>query len=77
MLMVSCPHCGARDESEFVCVGEPRLRPDAVLDERAWSDALYTRANLKGLAEELWFHKHGCRQWFRLTRDTSTGRFAR
>jgi sarcosine oxidase subunit delta len=75
MLLVPCPHCGARDESEFVCHGEHRPRPDAALATDEWVDAVFMRKNARGLVEELWFHKHGCRQWFRLRRDTARNRF--
>lgn len=72
MLLIACPFCGPRTEGEFVCGGEATPRPaaDAVLDEAAWAEHLYARANSKGPQLELWWHKHGCRSWFRVTRDT-------
>lgn len=72
MLLVHCPHCGPRGEAEFVCGGEPVARPD---DARRLDDALYARDNAKGVHEELWWHRHGCRLWFRTRRDTATNRF--
>ena len=31
---------------------------------------LYERDNVRGPHEELWWHRHGCRAWFRVVRDT-------
>jgi sarcosine oxidase subunit delta len=72
MLLVHCPHCGPRSETEFVCGGEPVARPD---EDRALDDVLYARDNLKGAHVELWWHRHGCRLWFRVRRDTAGNRF--
>ena len=72
MLRLVCPFCGPRNEIEFVCGGEATRRPDgeAVLDPAALSAQLYERDNIKGPHVELWWHKHGCRRWFPVTRDT-------
>lgn len=77
MLRVPCPFCGPRAETEFVCGGEATTRPDAAadLDPRALAEQLYARDNIKGPQAELWWHKHGCRRWFRATRDTRDNRF--
>ena len=68
MLLISCPWCGPRDESEFSCGGEAHivrpLDPDA-LDEAAWADYLFMRANPKGRQRERWCHSHGCARWFK------------
>ena len=73
MLQINCPFCGLRDETEFVFGGEANIvrppAPEAVSD-RAWSDYLYHRKNPKGLYDERWQHRFGCRQWFVLTRHT-------
>ncbi len=73
MLLIPCPWCGPRDESEFTCGGEAHItrpkRPDR-LDDAAWADYLFMRANPKGLHLERWVHAHGCRRWFNLARDT-------
>ncbi len=44
-------------------------RPDR-LDDAAWADYLFMRANPKGRHLERWLHAHGCRRWFNLARDT-------
>lgn len=73
MLLIPCPHCGSRDESEFVCGGEAdRTRPVApqALDDRAWSNYLYNSTNHKGWVREWWWHLYGCETWFSLERNT-------
>ena len=75
MLLISCPWCGARDESEFVCGGEAHiqrpLEPDS-LDDSEWADYVFMRKNPKGRHRERWCHIHGCNRWFNLERDTVT-----
>jgi sarcosine oxidase, subunit delta len=73
MQLVPCPHCGPREQGEFVCLGEAPAHP--IVPENL-ARALYGRVNAKGIAVELWWHRHGCRQWLRLTRDSATNRFA-
>ncbi len=63
MRLVPCPHCGPREQAEFVCLGETVPRE------------IYYRDNAKGPAKELWWHKHGCRNWLRLDRNTATNEF--
>jgi sarcosine oxidase subunit delta len=75
MLLIACPFCGPRDETEFRCGGQSHMhRPgphDAVLD-REWSDYLYRRDNPRGFHLERWLHAGGCRQWFNIARHTVT-----
>ena len=77
MLLIPCPWCGPRDEVEFRYGGEAHIarpaEPDAV-DDAAWAEYLYMRANPKGLLAERWVHAHGCRRWFNLLRDTVSHR---
>jgi heterotetrameric sarcosine oxidase delta subunit len=72
MRLVPCPDCGPREQSEFVCIGEGSPHP---VSSDGLGEALYSRANTKGPAEELWWHKFGCRRWLRLERDTATNGF--
>ena len=55
MLLLTCPYCGERDQSEFTCGGEAHiarpLEPDA-LDDAAWADYLFNRKNTKGWHRE-------------------------
>ena len=75
MLLIECPWCGARDESEFTYGGEAHIvrpeNPDNVTDEE-WADYLFYRKNPKGDHLEQWCHASGCRRWFNVQRDTLT-----
>lgn len=72
MLSIACPFCGPRAELEFSCGGEKVPRPDAAAapDGAALAEILYMRDNVRGVHEELWWHRLGCRRWFRVSRDT-------
>jgi len=75
MLLISCPWCGPRDETEFHYGGQAHVAypagPDAV-DDDAWAAYLFTRDNPKGPFAERWSHSLGCRRWFNVLRDTLT-----
>jgi heterotetrameric sarcosine oxidase delta subunit len=74
MLLIECPSCGARDETEFTFAGEAnvvRPDPDAATDA-GWAAYLYERHNPKGWQNERWWHAHGCGQWFNLSRHSVT-----
>lgn len=73
MLLIDCPHCGARNSSEFRHTGEARRRPaPASVTPLAWRDYLYTRTNEAGWVREGWYHSMGCRRFFSLERHTVT-----
>jgi heterotetrameric sarcosine oxidase delta subunit len=77
MLLIPCPWCGARSQEEFVCRGEAHIaRPAAPerLSDAEWADYLFLRTNPKGLHAERWLHRHGCRRWFNVLRDTVSDR---
>ncbi len=73
MLLIDCPWCGPRAESEFSYGGEAHIarpkNPEKLSDED-WGDYVFMRANVKGVLLERWCHSHGCRRWFNLARDT-------
>jgi len=75
MLLIPCPYCGEREESEFHHGGEAHIarpeNPDK-LDDAEWADYLFMRQNKKGLFLERWVHRAGCRRWFNMARDTAT-----
>jgi len=78
MLLINCPHCGNRPETEFRYGGEAHIaRPGAPakLDDQAWADFLFYRTNPRGPHAERWFHVHGCARWFNLKRNTVTDVF--
>ena len=73
MLIINCPHCGPREESEFACGGEAHIaRPLAKnsISDAEFADYLFLRDNPKGLFLERWRHSAGCRRWFNIARDT-------
>ena len=75
MLLITCPHCGPREESEFSCGGEAHIaRPLAEnsLTDAEFADYLFLRDNSKGIFLERWRHVAGCRRWFNMARDTVT-----
>jgi heterotetrameric sarcosine oxidase delta subunit len=75
MLLINCPYCGERDESEFACGGEAHiarpLQTDSLTDQQ-WGDYLFMRKNTKGVHFERWNHARGCRRWFNAARHTVT-----
>ncbi|MEP7247543.1 MAG: sarcosine oxidase subunit delta [Gammaproteobacteria bacterium] len=76
MMQIDCPFCGQRDETEFAYGGEAHLaRPALDVDDKAWTEYLYFRNNVKGLHAERWRHTRGCGQWFNALRNTATHRF--
>lgn len=71
MLLIPCPWCGPRDESEFTYGGDASAAlPELSADTEAWFPAVYLRANPRGPHDELWHHSAGCRRWLKLRRDT-------
>ncbi len=75
MLLIKCPWCGKRDETEFSYGGEADIvRPPVPddLDDKQWADYLFMRKNTRGLHKEQWQHSQGCRRWFVIERDTVT-----
>lgn len=73
MLQIRCPHCGLRDETEFVFGGENLpsrpARPED-LSDAAWAAFLFERNNVMVVQVERWQHRFGCRRWFQVQRDT-------
>ena len=75
MLLIPCPWCGDRDETEFSYGGEAHItRPKEPekLSDAEWADYVFMRPNSKGILLERWVHTHGCRRWFNAARDTVT-----
>ena len=75
MLIINCPHCGARDHTEFSYGGDADVkRPadPAAASEAEWLDYLYLRDNPRGPHDEIWQHSAGCRRWIRVKRNTLT-----
>ncbi len=75
MLIITCPWCGARDESEFICGGPekpPRPENASDLSDGDWIDYLIVSPNPTGWLAEKWWHANGCGRWFTLERHTVT-----
>jgi len=73
MLKITCPYCGARHESEFICGGQSHIiRPEdpSSVSDVTWYAYLFERKNPKGIHLERWCHTAGCGQWFNIARDT-------
>jgi heterotetrameric sarcosine oxidase delta subunit len=75
MMLITCPWCGPRNETEFHYGGEADVAypadPSTLTDEE-WGRYLFVRANPKGVLRERWSHSVGCRRWFTVHRDTVT-----
>ena len=80
MLLIECPWCGSRAETEFSYGGEAGIvRPvnPYALSDAEWADYLFYRSNSCGAHRELWNHAQGCRRWFGVERDTVSYRIER
>ncbi|MDN5842489.1 MAG: sarcosine oxidase subunit delta [Alcaligenaceae bacterium] len=78
MLVIQCPWCGERAETEFNYGGEADIvRPADTeqLSDREWGDYVFMRKNTFGVHREQWVHTHGCRRWFIAERDTRSYQF--
>lgn len=71
MLLIPCPYCGPREETEFRYGGEGVPIPREA-DDRTWARFLYYRNAPAGSFTERWVHTQGCRRWFYVVRDTLT-----
>jgi sarcosine oxidase subunit delta len=75
VLLLTCPWCGPRDETEFTYGGQAHVAYPAApadLTDQAWAEYLFYRDNPKGPFAERWVHSTGCRRWFNAVRDTAT-----
>ena len=79
MLLIHCPNCGPRDETEFHYGGQahvPYPEDPYALTDKEWAEYLFYRENSRGAFAEMWSHSAGCRKWFNAVRDTATYDFA-
>ena len=74
MLLIPCPWCGPRAQTEFTYIGDATVdRPDpATASDDDWLAHIYLRDNPKGMHDELWHHAGGCRRHLKVRRDTTT-----
>ena len=75
MLLIPCPYCGEREETEFSFGDEAHIQrpanPDELSDEE-WARYVFMHTNPKGVHFEQWVHTAGCRKWFNVVRNTVT-----
>lgn len=75
MMLISCPHCGPRDVTEFTYGGDANVRrpahPESISDEE-WASYVFMRDNPRGEHHEIWQHTSGCRRWITVNRNTYT-----
>jgi len=77
MLLIECPWCGPREETEFQYGGQAHVaRPEdpSAVSDAAWGAYVFWRDNPKGPFAERWRHTAGCRRWFNVLRDTVSHR---
>jgi sarcosine oxidase subunit delta len=69
MLLIACPYCGDRAQAEFVYERSADSVVPLDAEPAAAVQALFTRANPRGVDEEIWRHTHGCGGWLLMRRD--------
>lgn len=74
MMLIPCPFCGKRNETEFVYGGPvgPKRPDPATATDTAWVEYLTVVPNPVGPVEERWWHVKGCGMWLTIWRDTRT-----
>ncbi len=76
MLLIECPHCGPRAETEYAGCSEAHIaRPESGgldMTDAEWVEWVFWRKNTKGVYLERWNHAAGCRRWINCMRDTVT-----
>jgi sarcosine oxidase, subunit delta len=75
MLLLTCPWCGPRDETEYHYGRQAHVtypEDTSALSDEEWGEYLFFRDNPRGPLAERWSHSGGCRRWFNVVRDTAT-----
>jgi len=67
--LIPCPHCGNRAQAEFVYERSADSVVSLDAEPAVAVAALFSRANLRGVEEEIWRHTHGCGSWMLIRRD--------
>ncbi len=74
MLLIPCPWCGPRDQSEFdyggAAIKFPELDDSLPENQNQWHEQIHIRENPRGLHSELWYHAAGCECWIEINRNT-------
>ena len=76
MLLISCPDCGPRAQTEFSYerTVDSVVQPADPAEEAM--ERLFTRANPRSVDDEIWRHSFGCRAWLVMTRHRATHEIA-
>ncbi len=74
MLLINCPHCGERDQSEFSYGGRYAKYPalDSTASIEKWHRAIHLHHSSQNLIREYWYHECGCEQWIEIDRDVDS-----
>ena len=75
MMEIKCPYCGKRSQNEFSYGGDASVNRPPLgkeISDKEWDNFVYFRKNLRGKHLEFWQHVSGCRQWFKVLRNTAT-----
>ncbi len=72
MLLIPCPNCGPRDESEFDYGGRAIAFPPLDASPNDWHQALHLSCDNDRRVDEHWYHAGGCECWIRVSRDLFT-----
>ena len=72
MLLIPCPNCGTRDESEFDYGGRAVSYPALNAAASQWHEVVHLRNNPQGEIDEYWFHAAGCESWIKINRSLVT-----
>jgi sarcosine oxidase subunit delta len=72
MLLIPCPNCGARDESEFDYGGPAIAFPALEASTSDWHQALHAGDATGERIDEHWYHSGGCECWIRISRNSVT-----
>jgi heterotetrameric sarcosine oxidase delta subunit len=75
MLLIPCPHCGDRDESEFDYGGPALHFPELSADIAEWYRTVHEPEIDESELDELWFHAAGCGCWIKTRRNIRTHTF--
>ena len=69
MLLIPCPYCGPRDQSEFDYGGRVIALPGLEASAEDWHQALHLSCDNDRRVDEHWYHGAGCERWIRVSRD--------
>jgi heterotetrameric sarcosine oxidase delta subunit len=71
MLLINCPYCGERDESEFRYGGRRVIYPplDSSAGIEKWHRAIHLHDNSQEPIREFWYHESACELWIEINRD--------